>query len=390
MVVVDQPDRHLKRELTDSWLLRALLREAISGKFYAPVVIVAAALEVAFMALFGWMGSSRVLGLPGPIAVAIAGGAGILAGPWAAFIVGCVGALAYLDFLADFGRSVHLGVIVLSSLLWIVMSVAIAQMAKLVRRQLHARLDAQRESEELHLLLERGLMPREPVLHPRLHVASFYMPSEQRMRLGGDFFDRATLDDGSLALVIGDVSGHGPNAAALGAVLRGAWRGAVMTQAAPSAIAHTLHHIVLAEGSEEAFVTAVLAWIDVEQNTIRLISAGHPAPLLMSNGVAPLKVKSFLPLGVAGDNVTWHPASMELPPAWTLFFYTDGLVEMRARAGTTERFGLDGLSLRLQPMVGHVVTDADLADIVEGITAASGEAPPDDVAALAVSTKPLD
>ena len=93
MVVVDQPDKRVRRELTDSWPLRVLLREAISGKFYAPVVIVAAALEVAFMALFGWMGPARVLGLPGPIAVAIAGTAGILAGPWAAFIVVSVGAL---------------------------------------------------------------------------------------------------------------------------------------------------------------------------------------------------------------------------------------------------------------------------------------------------------
>ena len=162
-----------------------------------------------------------------------------------------------------------------------------------------------------------------------------------------------------------------------------------MTQASPSAIAHTLHHIVLAEGSEESFATAVLAWIDVERNTIHLICAGHPAPVLLSEGVAPLKVKPFLPLGVAGDNVTWQPTSMELPPAWTLFFYTDGLVEMRDRSGAEGRFGLDGLSSRLRPLAGHVITSADLADLVHGVVATSGEAPSDDVAALAVSTRRL-
>lgn len=342
------------------------------------------------MFLFGLMGSGRALGLPGPLAVAIAAGAGIVAGPWAALIVAGAGSLAYLDFLSKFGSSINMEVVALSSLLWIVMAVGIAQMAKLVRRQLNARLDAQRESEELHLLLERGLLPSESVSHPRLHVASFYKPSEQRMRLGGDFFDRATLDDGSLALVIGDVSGHGPNAAALGAVLRSAWRGAVMAQASPSAVAHTMHHIVLAEGSEEFFATAILAWIDVEQNTIRLISAGHPDPLLLSDGVVPLKVKPFLPLGVAGDNVTWHPVSMELPPAWTLFFYTDGLVEMRTSSRAAERFDLDGLISRLQSLVGHVITSAELARLVEGVIAGSGEEPSDDIAALAVSMRSLD
>jgi serine phosphatase RsbU (regulator of sigma subunit) len=345
---------------------------------------VGAALEIAIMVLLGFLGAARVLGLPGPLAVAIAGFVGIVCGIEASVVVSLAAAVAYGGFLGHFGHTIHPAVIAASGVLWVVMSALIARGGGSLRRQIIARLQAQTYTEALYRDLEQSLLPTTAVTHPRLGVASLYVPGERGMRLAGDFFDVATLGDGSLALVIGDVSGHGPRAAALGAMLRGAWRG-VVTEASPAATAHTLHRIALAEGApSDTFATALFAWIDAECTTLRLISAGHPAPLLITTEVTEVTVDHLLPLGVSESTPRWHVTTVALPADWTLFFYTDGMTDMRERQGMTKRLGLDGLTTRLAA-IDRSLTEAALQGLFTGIATDSGEAPPDDVAAVAVT-----
>jgi DNA-binding NarL/FixJ family response regulator len=79
--------------------------------------------------------------------------------------------------------------------------------------------------------LERGLVPHPIVRDPSIWIASSYLPGRRRALLGGDFHDAVETPDGCLHLLVGDVSGHGPDEAALGAGLRIAWRALTLSGA---------------------------------------------------------------------------------------------------------------------------------------------------------------
>ena len=99
--------------------------------------------------------------------------------------------------------------------------------------------DAHRRLREVELVaaerdrLERGLLPRPIIANPALRWATRYRPGGQRTLLGGDFFDGIELSDGTIRFLIGDVSGHGPDEAALGVALRVAWRALVLGGCGP-------------------------------------------------------------------------------------------------------------------------------------------------------------
>ena len=374
-----------RRWSVDSRLAAAFLAAPASLLRRLLLALAGAALEVALIAALGGLGAKSVLGLPGPLAVAIAAVVGIFAGPIAAALVSASGVLAYVAFLSHFGRVIGPGVLAASALLWVVLSLLIALAAAMLRRQMAARATSQRHADELYRRLEESLLPRSTASHPALRIASYYQPGERGLRLSGDFFDLAVLDDGSLALVIGDVSGHGPRAAALGAILRGAWRGLV-GEASPTAAAHALHQIALSEGAaDDAFATALFAWIDVEGDLLRAISAGHPAPLLLGSEVSELSLDTRLPLGLFDAAPAWQVSSIELPASWTLFFYTDGLIDMRLGPESSERYGIERLRARLRLLDGHVLDDDAVAELVEGFAKQSGQPPEDDVAVVVVS-----
>ena len=244
---------------------------------------------------------------------------------------------------------------------------------------------AQEEVEDLYYLLEQGLLPRQRHGHPHLRSATYFRPGEQRLRIGGDFFDLAVAADGSLAVVIGDVSGHGAEAGALSAKLRSAWRGCVAAGMPGADVARVLHHIVSEEAAEDVHATALIAVIAADGSRMEAITAGHPAPLLLADGVSTLPVKPGLPLGVGGFSDVWPLTSIDLPGSWTMVFYTDGLVEMRARPGGSERVHVEGLSARLEALDDGALTRDDLRDLVTALAAQSGEGPADDVAIVAVS-----
>ena len=92
---------------------------------------------------------------------------------------------------------------------------------ELIEARLHAHENAR---------LERGLLPQALLRDPRIALSTTYAPGRRRSLLGGDFYDAVELDDGTLHVLIGDVSGHGPDEAALGACLRVAWRTLMLAQ----------------------------------------------------------------------------------------------------------------------------------------------------------------
>jgi serine phosphatase RsbU (regulator of sigma subunit) len=248
------------------------------------------------------------------------------------------------------------------------------------------RAQAHSEAARLHATLEASLLPVMPIDHRDLEIVTAYRPGEDRLLLGGDFYDVMPLPDGRLALILGDVAGHGPSAAALGARLRAGWQALTLSGAAPSAILGNLSKMVAAQPDPEQFVTVVLAWIDPRARSADLLSAGHPPPLLLSSAIQPIHLPAHLPLGLDEGSRPW-PTSVELPRDWTLFFYTDGLIEGRTAPGSPERYGEEGLMRRLQENTAAGF-DADALDrVLAEIETANGAAFGDDVAVVAITEK---
>jgi serine phosphatase RsbU (regulator of sigma subunit) len=248
------------------------------------------------------------------------------------------------------------------------------------------RAQAQSEAARLHATLEASLLPVMPIDHSDLEIVTAYRPGEDGLLLGGDFYDVMPLPDGRLALILGDVAGHGPNAAALGARLRAGWQALTLSGAAPSVILSSLARMVAAQPDLELFATVVMAWIDPGARSAALLSAGHPLPLLLSSVVRPIQLLAHLPLGL-DEGSRPRPTTVNLPRGWTLFFYTDGLIEGRATPASSERYGEEGLVRRLREEAAGSFDAEALERLLAEIEAANGAAFGDDVAVVAVSER---
>jgi serine phosphatase RsbU (regulator of sigma subunit) len=196
--------------------------------------------------------------------------------------------------------------------------------------------------------------------------------------LGGDFYDAVRGPTGTVHAIIGDVSGHGPDEAALGALLRVSWRALVLAGVAEERLLPELQRLLVTERHDpRLFTTACMMSIDGSTATVRL--AGHPPPVALWSTPALLSPPVRLPLGVL-DDIEWPPLTVELPPGWALLLYTDGLIEARDPA-SGDFLWTDGLLELLAQE--HAVSAAKLpARLVERAEAFNGGPLLDDVAIL--------
>src|SRR6266571_1114218 len=143
-----------------------------------------------------------------------------------------------------------------------------------------------RESELRHAesrRLERGLLPQ-PLIEPGAAVLeTFYRPGRQRALLGGDFYDAVQTGPGRLALLVGDVCGHGAEEAALGVALRVAWRALTLAGVPEDDLLPALERVLLAERrSDEVFATVATVTVDLTAGEASVRKCGHPPPLVIS------------------------------------------------------------------------------------------------------------
>jgi PAS domain S-box-containing protein len=237
--------------------------------------------------------------------------------------------------------------------------------------------------QRMYRRLQTGLMPPFE-LDGRMIVESLYEPGEGRLLLGGDFLDAVSLDDGALALVIGDVSGHGPDAAALGARLRAAWRALALRHGGHSDVVATLDQLLRQEARDaETFATLVYAVVSPDQRALEIALAGHPAPLLLSGGRAEVvDAPPNPPLGVI--TAPCVPVHVTLPEPWALLLFTDGIVEGRADPGSVDRFGVERLVAEAAGAFDGATREG-LAQLLRSAEEANGAPLPDDVALLFVA-----
>ncbi|WP_030567714.1 PP2C family protein-serine/threonine phosphatase [Streptomyces aureocirculatus] len=207
-----------------------------------------------------------------------------------------------------------------------------------------AEAQAARLRAEENARLERGLLPQPMLDTSTVRVTSRYLPSAEMALLGGDFLDVVEGDDGLLHAVIGDVSGHGPDAAALGVCLRIAWRSLILGGHRGDDLLHLMERILIAErDSQLLFATCTLLTLDQNAGTATLHLAGHHEPLLTTaDGTRELTAAHGIALGIAPGLHGWPPTTVRLPAAGALTLYTDGLTEGHNGA-TGERLGVEGL-----------------------------------------------
>ncbi|MFH0180286.1 PP2C family protein-serine/threonine phosphatase [Streptomyces cacaoi] len=207
-----------------------------------------------------------------------------------------------------------------------------------------AEAQATRLRAEENARLERGLLPQPMLDTSTVRVTSRYLPGAAMALLGGDFLDVVEGDDGLLHAVVGDVSGHGPDAAALGVCLRIAWRSLVLGGHRGEDLLHLMERILIAErGSQQLFATCTLLTLDQDAGTATLHLAGHHEPLLTTTEeTRELAAAHGIALGIVPGLRSWPSTVVPLPTTGALTLYTDGLTEGHNGA-TNERLGVEGL-----------------------------------------------
>ncbi|MFD4878027.1 SpoIIE family protein phosphatase [Streptomyces sp. NPDC058420] len=178
--------------------------------------------------------------------------------------------------------------------------------------------------------LQRSLLPRALPEVPACTAAARYLPAGQGMDVGGDWYDIIPLSGGQVALVVGDVMGHGlPEAATMGR-LRTALHTLADLELPPDEIMSHLNDLVAGMG-EESYVTCLYALYDSTTQICSIAGAGHPPPAVVHpDGTVHFpELSADPPLGAAEP--PFETVELKVPEGSLLVLYTDGLVESSKR-----------------------------------------------------------
>ncbi|MEU7298190.1 PP2C family protein-serine/threonine phosphatase [Streptomyces exfoliatus] len=236
----------------------------------------------------------------------------------------------------------------------------------------HARRLAATEDTALHL--QRALVAEPGRPHPNLEIAGGYLPAGPRALVGGDWFETVRLHFGRSLLVVGDVMGHGLDAAVDMNAYRTALREVAATDLPPHRVLRHLDSVV-AEDDARRPATCLLVRVDPARGAATFASAGHLPPVVFgadgSAELVDLPVGPPLGTGVGG----YEPTTRPLNPGDTLLIFTDGLVERRGEDIDVSLARLAALRLPEDSGPGQVVDE-----VLRRLGAHGAE---DDVAVLA-------
>ncbi|TVL91632.1 SpoIIE family protein phosphatase [Streptomyces sp. SAJ15] len=212
--------------------------------------------------------------------------------------------------------------------------------------------------QNIALTLQRALLPSALDTGPYVEMAHRYIPGGRITEVGGDWYDAIVLPGERVALVVGDVMGHGVPAAAAMGRLRITAKTLARRDLDPTELLTELDACTLEAGIELA--TCLYIVYDPTTGRARIASAGHPPPLVLRPDGAIETVDDVLgvPLGVGG--CPFGVTEIEIPENATLALYTDGLIEARGRdveAGLSAlRAELGRASGPLEAMTDHIIT----------------------------------
>jgi Stage II sporulation protein E (SpoIIE) len=227
--------------------------------------------------------------------------------------------------------------------------------------------------------LQAALLPVPPERLGPVGTSVAYRPADGP-GAGGDFYDVFALEDGRLAVIVGDVSGHGREALPHTALVRFTVRAYLEAGLAPGKALQTAGN-VLERQLSGSFATVVAAIYHPRERTLTYASAGHPPPLVHGErpgsdqaAIAPVTSCSASPIG-AGTRTGTRQTVVAIPGPASLCFHTDGVTEARI-AG--ELFGAE----RLAELLAGLDADADASALLDRVTERSDERPDDMAACL--------
>jgi PAS domain S-box-containing protein len=239
------------------------------------------------------------------------------------------------------------------------------------------------------LTLQSSLLPQRLPEQAALEVASRYLPASARAGVGGDWFDVIPLSGARVALVVGDVVGHGIQASATMGRLRTAVRTLADVDLPPDELLTHLDDLVNHVGGDttapldgDTGATCLYAVYDPVSRRCTIARAGHPVPALVApdGTVEFLEVPAGPPLGLGG--LPFESIELELAEGSLLVLFTDGLVEVRGR-DIDEGIAAMREVLRQPAQDLEAVCDALLRTLL-------ADRPSDDVALLVARTRALD
>ncbi|MEV7420456.1 SpoIIE family protein phosphatase [Streptomyces sp. NPDC089919] len=243
---------------------------------------------------------------------------------------------------------------------------------------------AQRYDTEAALArgLQDALLPHRLPVRSLVDTAGRYLPGTQGMDVGGDWYDVVETEGGLLALVIGDVQGHGVHAAGTMGQLRSAVRAFSLSGQDPAAVMSGTNRLLI-DLDPGQFASCCYVLLDPATGRARAVRAGHLPPLLRhpDGGTEVLDLAGGVVLGV--DDAAGYPVTeLRLEPGAVLALYTDGLVE---QAGEDIDHGIE----RLRRVLDEAAP-APLATTADRLVAEAGRAAdrPDDIALLLAARWP--
>lgn len=215
------------------------------------------------------------------------------------------------------------------------------------RHEAHSRLRSEyhEEKKRRHALetemrvardIQQNLIPARPPELPGFDIAGLYLPFDAT---GGDFFDYVPMPDGSLGLLIGDVSGHGIGAALLATEIRAHIRALARVSSDIAHIATIANQLLWEDTEGVPFATVFLAKLDPQKKSITCAAAGHQAFVCHPSGAPTVLDSAAMPLGVVQTTRVAASPPLMLGSGDILLMMTDGLTEIM----TAERnlFGKD-------------------------------------------------
>ncbi|MFC1413253.1 SpoIIE family protein phosphatase [Streptacidiphilus sp. N1-12] len=250
--------------------------------------------------------------------------------------------------------------------------------------QARVRERALSHSRELALALQEGLLPQHLPGTSAVLVSHRYVPADTDAGVGGDWYDVIPLSGSRVALVIGDVAGHGIHAAAMMGRLRTAVHTLADLELAPDELLARMDDLVARTGeSEQRYelaATCLYLVYDPVTATCSMAAAGQPPPaLLYPDGKVEFAVlPEHPPLGVGGT--LFRTVDLPVAPGTVIALYTDGLLDLR-------RHHSDAALAHLADVLG--AGDGSLDEIAERVCASPHNTTDDDIALLLARTRTL-
>jgi serine phosphatase RsbU (regulator of sigma subunit) len=217
--------------------------------------------------------------------------------------------------------------------------------------------------------MQRSLLPRSAPELPGLEVGMVY-ESSARVDVGGDVYDYLRLDDSRLAVVLGDVTGHGIEATADMAMAKFVFRSLAREHPEPADFLASANEVVVGEIAPAKFITMLYLTVDARRGEVACACAGHPPPRVVeADGRVRELAVGGLALGIEPGQV-YEEVREPLPPGASAVLFTDGVVEAR-RDG--ELYGLERLDAVLERSAGLSPDELAAAVLADCRSFAGGE-----------------